>query len=324
MKSVRVGVAGVGTWGANHARVIAALPEAEVSGFHDARPERAAEIAGHHGGRPFADLDGLIESSDAVIVAVPTTAHHEVAMRAFRAGRHVLVEKPIASSLEEADDMVRCASDAGLVLMVGHLERFNPAVEALLARSGRPRFVEVHRLSPFHVRGLDVSVVLDLMIHDLDILLTLARSPLREVSAVGVPVLSPSIDIANARLLFEDGCVANLTASRISVKKTRKIRVFEKETYFSVDFTNQEIVCYRRTGAVPTPERLTPESFHELVSREEIEIRREEPLKLEVERFLSAVRGEEVSYVTGGEGRAALAAAIRILREVDADAGPNA
>lgn len=324
MKSVRVGVAGVGTWGANHARVISTLPEATVSGFYDRRNDRAGEIAAEHGGQSFGDLDDLLKESDAIIVAVPTTAHHEVAMRALRAGVHVLVEKPIASTLAEADEMVRCAAEAHRILMVGHLERFNPAVEALLAKAGKPKFVEVHRLSPFHIRGLDVSVVLDLMIHDLDILLTLARSPLEEVRAVGVPVLSPTIDIANARLRFANGCVANLTASRISITKTRKIRVFEKDTYISVDFTNQEIVCYRRTGSLPTPDRLTPESFHELVSRENIVIKKDEPLKLEVRRFLSAVRGEDVSYVTGEEGREALSAAIRILQDLDESSGPDA
>ncbi len=324
MKSVRVGVAGVGTWGANHARVISTLPEATVSGFYDRDDNRAGAIASEHGGQAFTNLDDLLEHSDAIIVAVPTTAHHEVATKALGAGVHVLVEKPIATTLAEADEMIACASQAGKVLMVGHLERFNPAVEALIEKAGDPRFVEVHRLSPFHVRGLDVSVVLDLMIHDLDILLTLVRSPLEEVRAVGVPVLSPSIDIANARLRFANGCVANLTASRISITKTRKIRVFEKDTYISVDFTNQDIVCYRRTGPPPTPEMLTPESFHDLVSRENIVINREEPLKREVRRFLAAVSGEDVSYVTGEEGREALSAAIRILRGLDESSRPDA
>ncbi len=323
MKPVRIGVAGVGTWGANHARVAAGLPEAHLSGFFDERTERAEEIAATHDSRAFSSLDDLLGESDAVVIAVPTTNHHEVALRALERGVHVLVEKPIASSLEEADEMVEAARRSGVVLMVGHLERFNPAVEALFETATRPRFVEIHRLSPFHIRGLDVSVVLDLMIHDLDILLTLVGSSPEEVRAVGVPVLSPTIDIANARLKFDGGCVANLTASRISMTKTRKIRVFESDRYISVDFTSQDIACYRRTGDPPSPEKLTSDSFRELVTRENVVVRKEEPLRREVRRFLAAARGEDVVYVTGDEGREALALALRIVRELDISHEPE-
>ncbi len=321
MESVRVGLIGVGTWGRNHARVLASLPDTKLVGFFDSDSNCSNEAADEWGGSSFPSMDKLIGECEAVIVAVPTVFHADATVAALEGGADVLVEKPIASTLQEADRMLDAADRAGKILVVGHLERFNPAVEALLDASRTPRFAEVHRLSAFHLRGLDVSVVLDLMIHDLDILLRLAGSPLLEVRAVGVPVLSPTIDIANARLQFENGMVANLTASRISLTKTRKIRVFEQDTYLSVDFTTQEIACYRRTGPPPPPEALTPEAFQQYVRKEDLGVVKEEPLRREVERFLAASRGDSVSNVTGQEGREALQLAIRILDEIDGARG---
>jgi len=246
MEPVRIGVIGVGAWGRNHARVFQAAPEAELVGVFDPDGERARAAAETFGCRAFPDAAALLGETEAVTVAAPTTEHHSLTLQAIRAGAHVLVEKPIARTVEEAEEMDRAAREAGRVLAVGHLERFNPAVETLLAGDHDPRFLEIHRLSPFDVRGLDVSVVLDLMIHDIDILLRLVRSPVAGLDAVGVPVLSRAIDIANARIRFENGCVANLTASRISLQKTRKIRIFEKDRYTSLSYTDQTVTVYRK------------------------------------------------------------------------------
>jgi predicted dehydrogenase len=321
MNRTRIGIVGVGTWGANHARVLASLPEAELVGYHDLRGDRAEDAERRWGGKAFAGLDMLLGEVEAVVVAVPTTSHLSVALRALEKGVHVLVEKPIASDSGEADRMVEAAEKAGRVLAVGHVERFNPAVQALLAARAEPRFVEIHRLSPFHVRGLDVSVVLDLMIHDIDVLLCLARSPLRDLDAVGVPVLSASVDIANARLRFESGCVANLTASRISLGKVRKIRVFEANRYVSVNYTDQTVTAYRRAGDLPPPEELTPESFARFVEREEIAVEKGEPLEREVRGFLDLIRTGNGAVVTGREGSDALAVALRILERMDTGHG---
>jgi predicted dehydrogenase len=316
MKPVRIGVVGVGAWGANHARVLAEAPEAILVGCHDAAPARVAEAASRWGCRAFPDLDGLLDEAEAVTIAVPTTAHLAVALHALRRGVHVLVEKPIASSPDEAAEMERAARAAGLVLAVGHLERFNPAVEALLASGCSPRFVEIHRLSPFDVRGLDVSVVLDLMIHDLDILLRLVGAPVDRVEATGVAVLSSNIDIANARIRFSNGCVANLTASRISILKTRKIRVFEENRYTSLDYSGQSATVYRRAGDLPPPEELSPASFARLIERSELPVEKGEPLRNEILHFLRAVRGEPARIVTAAEAGEALRVAHAILAEI--------
>ncbi|MBN1825923.1 MAG: Gfo/Idh/MocA family oxidoreductase [Candidatus Eisenbacteria bacterium] len=320
MEPVRIGVIGVGAWGRNHARVFQAAPEAEFVGVFDEDAARAREGAERFGCRAFPDAGSLLAEVEAVTVAAPTTAHHSLTLQAIRKGVHVLVEKPIARTVEEAEEMGRAAREAGLVLAVGHLERFNPAVEALLAEERDPRFLEIHRLSPFDVRGLDVSVVLDLMIHDIDILLRLVRSPIASLDAVGVPVLSRAIDIANARIRFENGCVANLTASRISLQKTRKIRIFERDRYISLSYTDQTVTVYRRVGEIPSPDRLTPDSFAKLVRREQPAVEKGEPLRNELTHFLRAVRGEEgARRVTAREGTEALDTALRVLASMDGD-----
>ncbi|MBM3319462.1 MAG: Gfo/Idh/MocA family oxidoreductase [Candidatus Eisenbacteria bacterium] len=321
MEPVRIGVIGVGAWGANHVRVLASAPEARFVGCYDRDPERARAAAARGGGRAYDDLDDLLGEVEAATIAVPTSAHGEVALRALARGVHVLVEKPIAPVPAEAEEMERAARRAGRILAVGHLERFNPAVAALLAEGCDPRFVEIHRLSPFDVRGLDVSVVLDLMIHDIDILLRIARSPLAGLEATGVAVLSPNIDIANARLRFENGCVANLTASRISLAKTRKIRIFEENRYISLDYTEQAATIYRRTGELPPPDRLTPESFARLIERRALEVEKGEPLRIEILHFLRAVRGGEARVVPAGEATEALCIGHAILEKIRKNRG---
>jgi predicted dehydrogenase len=304
---IRVGVVGVGALGQHHARVYASLPDAALTGVYDIEPARAAEVAGRHGGRVFAHLRDMLGAVDAVSVAVPTVDHHRVARALLDAGKDVLVEKPITTTLDEADDLIRVAAARGAILQVGHIERFNPAVEALRAHSHDPRFIEVHRLGSFSPRSLDIDVVLDLMIHDLDIVLSLDGSEPVQVDAVGVPVLTPRVDIANARLRFASGLIANLTASRVSAEKIRKFRVFFPRTYISVDFAAREAQVYR---LVPGPHG-QPEIATERTSSPD-----EEPLKRQLEAFLVAVRDRSRPAVPGEDGRKALALAQTIVERM--------
>jgi predicted dehydrogenase len=297
-------VIGVGALGRHHARVWASLPAARLVGVFDADPVRASEVAAQHACPAYADADALLADVDVVSVAVPTVDHHAVARRALEKGRGVLLEKPMTATLEEADDLIALAADRGAVLQVGHIERFNPATEALLTAGKGARFVEVHRLGSFSPRSLDVDVVLDLMIHDLDIVLALDGSEPVQIEAVGVPVLTPRVDIANARLRFASGLIANLTASRVSVEKTRKFRVFAPRTYVSADFTARESQVYRleadETGRprIASSRRGAPER---------------EPLRVQIEAFARSARERSRPLVTGEDGRRALALARAIL-----------
>ena len=228
-RKIRVGVAGVGHMGKEHARIYAELPEAELVGVHDSDPETARKISAKCKTRAFASLDEMVEAVEAASIVTPTTTHLAIAEPFLKKGKHVLVEKPIAMDTAEARKLVELAEEHGAKLAVGHVERFNPVLAALEERLGRPRFIEAHRLSPYPGRSTDIGVVMDLMIHDLEIILHLVRSPVTSVDAVGVPVLSKGEDIANARIRFANGCVANLTTSRISPEKLRKIRVFQDD-----------------------------------------------------------------------------------------------
>jgi predicted dehydrogenase len=302
--STRVGVIGVGALGRHHARVWAGLRDARLVGVHDKDAARASEVAAAHGCRAYPDPESLLAEVDAVSIAVPTAAHHMLSRRSLEAGRHVLVEKPITASLDEADDLVGLAGSRGLVLQVGHIERFNPATEVLLTAGRGARFVEVHRLGSFSARSLDIDVVLDLMIHDLDIVLALDGSAPVQIEAVGVPVLTPRVDIANARLRFASGLIANLTASRVSVEKVRKFRVFAPSTYVSADFTAREAQVYR----------LEPdESGRPRIVSQRGGARDEEPLQRQAAAFLVSVREGKPPTVGGGDGRRALALAHAVL-----------
>jgi len=305
---LRVGVAGVGALGQHHARVYAGLPEARLAAVYDIDGERARAVADRHGARVARDLDDLLAAVDAVSVATPTLHHHELSLRALRAGRHVLVEKPISTSLAEADDLIREASARGLVLQVGHVERFNPAAEALYRHGAQARFVEVHRLGSFSPRSLDIDVVLDLMIHDLDVVLALDGSEPLQVEAVGVPVLTPRIDIANARLRFASGLIANLTASRVSMEKVRKFRVFAPATYVSVDFAAREAQVYRLESGPAGP----------TIVVERTASPDEEPLRRELASFVAAAQEGRTPRVSGQDGRRALALALTILDRIRA------
>lgn len=300
---LRAAVIGVGALGQHHARVYESLPEASLVGVYDVDQARAAEVAARHSCRAFAHLNDLLGSADAVSVAVPTVDHHRVARAVIEAGRHALVEKPMTSSLDQADDLIRAAEARGVVLQVGHIERFNPAVDVLRATVSQPRFIEVHRLGEFSPRSLDIDVVLDLMIHDLDILLSLDGSEVARVDAVGVPVLTPKVDIANARVRFASGLIANLTASRVSAEKVRKFRVFSPRTYISVDFTAREARVYRLRESPAGPE----------IDVQRTAAPEEEPLRRQLAGFVRAVREGSAPPVSGADGRRALALALAIL-----------
>ncbi|HVO12108.1 MAG TPA: Gfo/Idh/MocA family oxidoreductase [Vicinamibacteria bacterium] len=303
-RPVRAGVIGTGALGRHHARVWAEAAGATLVGVHDTDGGRAREVASRHGCRVFADAASLLEEVEAVSIAVPTVSHHEVASLALGRGRDVLLEKPITATLEEADDLLALAARRGAVLQAGHIERFNPATPVLLEAGRGARFVEVHRLGSFSPRSLDVDVVLDLMIHDLDIVLALDGSEPVQIEAVGVPVLTPRVDIANARLRLASGLIANLTASRVSIEKVRKFRVFAPSTYVSADFAAREAQVYRLEK---------DEAGHPRVASERRGAPDEEPLRRQIEAFAAAVRRRSTPVVSGADGRRALALAHAIL-----------
>ena len=298
--TLRVAVIGVGHLGKHHARILASLPGVELVAVVDTNRARAEEIAAANGTRAVFDSRGLLGQVDAVTIAVPTERHREVALPFLTAGVPALIEKPIARSLEEADQLIEAAADAGVVLAVGQTERFNPALAAARPLIADPRFIEVHRLGTFPERSLDIDVVFDLMIHDLDVVLSMVDSDVESLEAVGVPVITNRVDIANARLRFANGCIVNLTASRISRDRVRKIRFFQRSAYVSIDYATQKVEVYRLVkGSGPTPS----------IDGGEIAVPSEEPLKLELADFVEAVVAKRAPKVTGEAGRRALALA---------------
>lgn len=304
----KTGVAGVGAIGRNHARVMAEIAAAsngaiEFTAIYDVDQTRAQELATQFGTKAVSDLAEFASCVDAASVAVPTVHHRAIAGFLLEQGKHVLVEKPIADSLEEAQWLVRTAEERGLILQVGHIERFNPVMGQLEARMDNPRFIEVHRLSPFPNRSIDIGVVLDLMIHDLEIVLHLVKSPLASVDAVGIPVLTHREDIANARLKFENGCVANITASRVSPEKLRKIRVFQNDSYLSLDYQEQSGTFYRKNGVS--------------IEKEDVLVEKDEPLKCELAAFIDCARQGKQPKVTGQEGTEALRIALMITEQIE-------
>lgn len=309
--TVRAGVVGVGSIGHNHARVYASLPQAKLTAVFDADPVRAREFAGKYGAQAVDSLEDFAGLVDAASVATPTVTHREIGSFLLSRGIHCLVEKPIADKTEDAEALVNLARKHDCLLQVGHIERFNPVLRQLEERLTEPRFIEVHRLSPFPNRSMDVGVVLDVMIHDLEIVLFLVKSPIVHLDAVGVPVLSHREDIANARIRFANGCVANLTASRVSPEKMRKIRVFQGDAYLSLDYQEQSGKIYRKEGSTIVPE--------------EVRVEKEEPLRLELASFIDCVARGERPKVSGAEAAAALQVALEITRQIRAEqaAGPK-
>ena len=313
MRPVRTGVWGVGVWGEKHARVYHALPEAELAGVYDHDPARAASVAAQYGCRAFETADALLAECEAVSVATPTVAHLVAVERALGAGCHVLVEKPMAVTVAEADTMMVLAARAGRTLQVGQVERFNPAVLAARAFVRAPKFIEAHRLAAFQPRSLDIDVVFDLMIHDLDLVLHLTGKTPVQLSAVGVAVLSSSEDIANARLEFDDGCVANLTASRVSVERLRRIRFFQGDAYVSVDLYEKsgEAFVIQDPGSF-RPGHVDPLALLQGIKRHKLEVAAGEPLTLELTAFLRSLRGSGTGAASARAGRDALAIAQQV------------
>jgi len=316
---LKVGVIGAGGLGYHHVRLFRDLPGVEFVGFHDARAERAEQVAKELKVRHFDSLDALLAAADAVTIVVPTPAHHAVTMRALAAGKHVLIEKPIAATLEEADEMLAAAARAGVVVQTGHVERFNRAVRAALPYIDQPGFVEINRLAPFNPRGSDVPVVLDLMIHDIDLARTVVRGGrVTELTAAGIPVITPEVDIANARLTFDTGAVANITASRVSRDRFRKLRVFQRSGYISLDLGSGDGVFYRIKKGLDMAElAASPRKLEDFMERITLKAPDGEPLKLEFESFVAAVQGKQPVAVSGEEGRDALAVALRIVQEIE-------
>ena len=313
MSPLRVAVIGVGALGKHHARILASLPGVSLAAVVDINRARAEEIAAAHGTRPLFDAGQLDGQIDAVTIAVPTELHARIARPFLEAGIPALVEKPIARTVEEADAMI-AAAGRGAVLAVGHTERFNPAVAAARRVLVDPRFIEVHRLGAFPERSLDIDVVFDLMIHDLDIALSLVPSEVETIEAVGVPVLTGRVDIANARLRFANGCIANITASRISRDRVRKIRFFQPSAYVSIDYAAQKLEVWRLVkgnGPMPT------------IEGGEVEVPVEEPLKRELEDFVQAVATRRPPLVTGEQGRRALALAQQITDKMATESQPR-
>lgn len=314
-RPVRVGVVGTGALGFHHARLLRRVPGADLVGIYDINPERAAQVARELDTIAHPSLDALLERVEAVTVAVPTPAHTPVGLAVLAAGRAMLMEKPIADSMAGAEELVRRAAAAKVVLQVGHVERFNRAVRAASAYLGEPRFLQTERLAPFQPRGSDVAVILDLMIHDLDLVLELVRSDVTDVRATGVPILTPHVDIANARVEFANGAVANVTASRVSRERTRKLRIFQPTGYFSLDLAQGSGDFYRLK---PGWEALGATKLEAIVEHVRLDAPEAEPLRLELESFVRAVRGEGEVVVSGGAGAQALALAFRVADAVQA------
>jgi predicted dehydrogenase len=296
-------VIGVGEHGKKHAKEFLQVPGAELVGVYDLRPERTREVAGELGVRAFASLEEALGSARAVSIVIPTIGHSEVARQAIERGVDVLLEKPITRTVEEADEIIAFAAARGCILQVGHVERFNPGVVAAKTVTRRPLFFEIHRLGVFSPRSLDVDVVFDLMIHDLDLVLWLAGAEVSDVRAVGLPVLSDKVDIANARVEFDNGTVANFTASRVSTERVRKFRFFQPSEYVSIDFTRRDVLVLSvDRGASPSK-----------IGFRKLETKPEEPLRAELAAFTESVRTRSAPLVGGVEGRAALALAERVM-----------
>ena len=317
-KPLKVGVVGAGGLGYHHVRLFRDIAGADLVGFYDTNAERVAKVVAELGVKAFDSLDALIAASDALTIVVPTKAHHAVARKAIEAGKHVLIEKPIAATLEEADDLLTAAAKSGVIVQTGHVERFNRAVRAALPYIDHPGFVEINRLAPFNPRGADVAVVHDLMIHDIDLVATVVGGKVVDVAASGIPVLTPAVDIANARLTFDTGAVANITASRVSRDRFRKMRIFQRSGYLSLDLAAGNGEFYRLKGNLDLASLAeAPRQLEDFMERIALEAPEGEPLKLEFESFVAAVRGEQPVAVSGQAGRDALAVASRIVAEIE-------
>ena len=315
---IRLGVVGAGSLGYHHARIARDLHGLVFRGIYEANAERAGTVSRDLGIRAYATLDALLDDVDAVSIVTPTPAHHAVAMHALERGKHLLIEKPITVTLEEADELLALAERQGVLVQIGHVERFNRAIRAAQPFVDRPLFIDSDRLAPFNPRGSDVAVVLDLMIHDIDLVLTLIGGGVQDVTAAGVGVLTPSIDIANARVTFESGAVATITASRVSKERMRKLRIFQRNGYLSLDLGAGTGELYRLREDVDLATLVKQaQPIEAFVERIPLEAPEGEPLRLELESFVEALRGRAPVVVSGHAGRDALAVALRIVADIE-------
>lgn len=315
---LRIGVIGTGSLGYHHARILRDVRAVDFKGFYEANADRAGTVTRELGIRAYPTLDALLADVDAVSIVVPTVAHHAVARQAIAAGKHLLIEKPITATIEEADELLALAGQKGVIVQIGHIERFNRAIRAALPYVEEPLFIDSDRLAPFNPRGSDVAVVLDLMIHDIDLLLTLTGAKVSSVSAVGIPVLTPSIDIANARLTFANGAVATITASRVSKDRMRKLRIFQRNGYLSLDLAAGTGEMYRLRSDVDLAALVrTAQPIEAFVERVAIDAPEGEPLRLELESFVAAITGAAPVAVTGENGRDALEVALNIVKDIE-------
>ncbi len=310
-EKLRVGVVGVGHLGQHHARVYAELEECNLVGIADIDTERGKEIAKRHSTTFFEDYHDLFGKVDALSIAVPTEYHYSIGSECFQQSIHLLIEKPMTSTLEQADHLITIAAVNQAILQIGHTERFNAAVSKLAQIVDKPAFIESNRLSPFPERSTDIDVVLDVMIHDIDIILSLVKSPVKKLDAVGIPVITSKIDIANTRLEFETGCIANVTASRVSLKQERKLRIFQPEKYISLDYRAQAL----NVVELKHPERRYdfPNSRPTIVPYQ-VKIQKQEPLKAELQSFVQCIQTGGIPVVSGIDGRNALNVAFKILQ----------
>lgn len=321
---IRIGLAGTGHLGKIHLRLLKEIADFEVVGFYDANPETAAAVSAEFGVPAFASLADLIDQVQALDIVTPTVAHHACALEAINKGRHVFVEKPLTTTLDEARELITRSEAMGVKAQVGHVERFNPALLAVQDMGMQPMFIEGHRLAQYNPRGTDVSVVLDLMIHDLDVVLSMVKSPVREIHASGVPVVSETPDIANARIEFENGCVANLTASRISLKNMRRLRVFQKNCYLAVDFLEKKTELIQIADEADAPEIKGKFSFQVDTGKATKYLVYEQPpvvqvnaIKMELEEFASSILRDGHIRVSIYDGYRALETATTILERIE-------
>lgn len=321
---VKIGVVGAGHLGRWHIKNLLDIPEVQLVGFYDQNAERAQQIAAEFAVKSFPDLESLLNACQAVSIVVPTTAHYEIAKAALEHNVHVFCEKPFMESVAEADEIIALARAQGKILQIGHIERFNPALAALHEFQVEPLFIESHRIAPFNPRGTDVAVVLDLMIHDIDIVLALVKSPLIGFEAAGAPVLTDNIDIANARLKFANGCVANLTASRVSAKQMRRLRIFQRDTYFSIDFLTNTTEVYRlsATSEPPAPGFVTlaelnpPGQSARRIWHKVLQTSQSNALFNELRMFVKSIKTGEPPLVTGEDGKRVLELALKIETQI--------
>lgn len=319
---MRAGVIGVGHLGQHHARIYTELQNIELVSIYDTDKERAKEIAEKHSCDSYDNLDDLLTNADIVSIASPTQSHYEYSQYCVEQGKHVLVEKPICSTLSDAKKLVELVDQRGVKFQVGHIERFNPAIMALSPILLRPIFIEANRLAPFTPRGSDVPVVYDIMIHDIDIILSLVQSRVKNINAVGVPILTNDIDIANAKIEFENGALANITSSRISLKRERKIRFFQKDMYISLDYQDKKVQVVQKNPQVNNIMKevmagIRDPNIFELFRTEELPIIEEEPLKAEIESFVHAIQNDTRPIVNAQDGYEALRVAYKIMEDIE-------